>query len=274
MLAPVSMSVSAEIRPFCPSLLSSRVFMLSRPIRNAGPNFYRILKRWGIEGDLHKGGAVAIEGTSIRKGSTDEELASAEYSAISDMFQAPIWVCHRADLHRCMVKEAERLGTNILLGHEVTSVDFDNTKIKYRLRKSDDPEKESDWQQYDLVIAADGVKSNIRRQMLALQGEIDEAQDTGQAAYRILLTREMMETDPELKKLIDEPVITRWIAHRRHIIAYPISNKNIYNISTAHPDEHLVQESWTSKGSKDDMLKMWADYCPRMQKMLKMGESG
>lgn len=266
------MSVSAEIRPFFPGLLSSRVFMLSRLIRNAGPNFYRILKRWGIEGDLHKGGAVAIEGTSIRKGSTDEELASAEYSAISDMFQAPIWVCHRADLHRCMVKEAERLGTNILLGREVTSVDFDNTKIKYRLRKSDDPEKESDWQQYDLVIAADGVKSNIRRQMLALQGEIDEAQDTGQAAYRILLTREMMETDPELKKLIDEPVITRWIAHRRHIIAYPISNKNIYNISTAHPDEHLVQESWTSKGSKDDMLKMWADYCPRMQKMLKMGE--
>jgi salicylate hydroxylase len=237
-----------------------------------GPNFYRILKRWGIAGDLHTGGAVGITGTSIRKGSTDEELASAQYDAISDMFQAPIWVCHRADLHRTMVNEAERLGANIKLGHEVTNIDFDKPAMKYRLRKSEDPETESEWQEYDVIIAADGVKSNIRRQMLALQGEVDEAQDTGQAAYRILIPRELMETDPDLKTLIDEPVITRWIAHRRHIIAYPISNKSVYNISTAHPDEHLVQESWTSKGSKEDMLKMWDDYCPRIQKMLNMGE--
>ena len=78
-----------------------------------------------------------------------------------------------------------------------------------------------------------------------------------------------METDPELKKLIDEPVITRWIAHRRHIISYPINNRETYNISTAHPDEHLgTEESWTSKGSKEAMLNMWHDYCPRVQKML------
>ena len=78
-----------------------------------------------------------------------------------------------------------------------------------------------------------------------------------------------MEKDPELKPLIDEPVVTRWIAHRRHIIAYPIKNKEVYNISTAHPDEHLgVEESWTSKGSKEAMLRMWDDYCPRVQKML------
>lgn len=95
----------------------------------------------------------------------------------------------------------------------------------------------------------------------------------GQAAYRILIPREKMMSDPELAPLIEENVVTRWIAPRRHIIAYPISNKTIYNISTAHPDEHLVQESWTSKGSKTDMLKTWSDYCPRIQKMLHMGES-
>lgn len=188
------------------------------------------------------------------------------------MFQAPIWVCHRADLHRTMVKAAENLGTNILLGREVTSIDFNRTALKYRLRKSANPNEESDWVEYDVIVAADGVKSNIRRQMLALEGEIDQAQDTGQACYRILIPRAMMETDPELKKLIDEPIITRWISNRKHIIAYPISNKQIYNISTAHPDEHLVQESWTSKGSKEDMLQCWAEYCPRIQKMLNMGE--
>lgn len=110
--------------------------------------------------------------------------------------------------------------------------------------------------------------------MFLLDGQIDHAQDTGQAAYRILLPRSLMEKDPELLKLIDEPIVTRWIAHRRHIIAYPINNKTIYNISTAHPDEHLgVEESWTSKGSKEAMLQMWHDYCPRVQKMLNLVDS-
>lgn len=95
--------------------------------------------------------------------------------------------------------------------------------------------------------------------------------DTGQAAYRILIPRELMAKDPELLQVIDTPIITRWISHRRHIIAYPISNSTIYNISTAHPDAHIqASESWTSRGSKADMLKTWHDYCPRIQKMLQL----
>lgn len=203
-----------------------------------------------------------------------------------------------------MVEAVQQTSVVLNLGCEVTSIDFKRPALKYRKRKSADA-SESEWREFDLIVAADGVKSNVRRQMLALKGEVDEgraywcrkdsardclasmsltsyirldllnltAQDTGQAAYRILIPREKMTTDPELLKLIDEPTVTRWIAHRRHIIAYPISGKSIYNISTAHPDEHIdTVESWTSAGSYEDMRKMWADYCPRIQKMLDLGE--
>ena len=75
-----------------------------------------------------------------------------------------------------MVEAVEAAGVTLLLGAEVTAIDFKRTALKYRKRKTDEPE--SDFVDYDLIVAADGVKSNIRRQMLALHGEIDKAKDT------------------------------------------------------------------------------------------------
>lgn len=59
---------------------------------------------------------------------------------------------------------------------EITAVDFQKPALKYQRRKTTD--SESDWVDYDLIVGADGVKSNIRRRMMALHGEVDEAQDT------------------------------------------------------------------------------------------------
>lgn len=59
---------------------------------------------------------------------------------------------------------------------EITEVDFQKPALKHKKRKTSNPETE--WREYDLIVGADGVKSNIRRQMMALHGEVDEAQDT------------------------------------------------------------------------------------------------
>ena len=67
-------------------------------------------------------------------------------------------------------------GVNLILGVEITEVDFEKPALKYKKRKTSEPETE--WREYDLIVGADGVKSNIRRQMMALHGEVDEAQDT------------------------------------------------------------------------------------------------
>lgn len=100
-----------------------------------------------------------------------------------------------------------------------------------------------------------------------------EVLDTQQAAYRIMLTREQMASDPELLKLIDADRATRWIGPKRHIIAYPVSNKQIYNISTAQPDDNFAaapSETYTTRGSKKTMLEVFGDFCPMIQRMLNM----
>lgn len=129
----------------------------------------------------------------------------------------------------------------------------------------------------DVVLGADGVKSNIRDQMLA-ELKIDaHIEDTHQAAYRIMLKREDMEHDPELLELISSDKVTRWIGEKRHIIAYPVSSKSIYNISTVQPDTNFAaapSATYTTKGSKSAMLGIFSDFCPKIQRMLNLVPDG
>jgi salicylate hydroxylase len=129
----------------------------------------------------------------------------------------------------------------------------------------------------DILLAADGVKSNTRVNMLRKLGVSADVKDTGQAAYRIMLRRDQMENDPELLELINGDKVTRWIGERRHIIAYPVSNKNIYNLSTAQPDANFAaapSATYTTKGSKSAMLSVYADFCPKVRRMLELVPEG
>jgi len=129
----------------------------------------------------------------------------------------------------------------------------------------------------DVLFAADGVKSVIRDQMLRLKNVDAKIVDTGQAAYRIMLRREEMEGDPELLELIDRETATRWIGEKRHIIAYPVSNNTIYNMSTLQPDLNFAaapSATYTTKGSKPEMMSVFGDFCPKVKRMLDLVPDG
>jgi salicylate hydroxylase len=56
-----------------------------------------------------------------------------------------------------------------------------------------------------VIIAADGIKSKIRKEMLALRGEVDKVRETGDAAWRATASGEQIyaRKDPELIELLD-----------------------------------------------------------------------
>jgi salicylate hydroxylase len=108
-------------------------------------------------------------------------------------------------------------------------------------------------------------------------GQEEKVQDTGQAAYRIMLRREQMQDDSELLALIEGNAATRWIGEKRHIIAYPVSSKQIYNISMTQPDEDFAaapSSQYTTRGSKSAMLKVFEDFCPLTKRMLEKVPDG
>jgi salicylate hydroxylase len=172
----------------------------------------------------------------------------------------------------------------------------------------------------DVILAADGVRSKARGAMLQRKGEVDSGEwggndddsvqhardadpmyvvvDTGQAAYRIMVRRSMINEDPELLPFFTGSHSYRWIGEKRHIIvsssqpkskhlslladpltrasqAYPIDSHDLFNMSTAHPDRRFVEaDSWTATGSKKEMLEVFHDFCPRVQKLLSLVPEG
>jgi salicylate hydroxylase len=129
----------------------------------------------------------------------------------------------------------------------------------------------------DVLLASDGIKSVVRDQLLRLLKIDAKIIDTGQAAYRIMLTREQIQHDPELLELIDKEAVTRWIGEKRHIIAYPVSSKQIYNLSTVQPDTNFAvgpSATYTTKGSKPEMMSVFSDFCPKIRRMLDLVPDG
>jgi salicylate hydroxylase len=239
------------------------------------PNMARILDRLNVWEPIQKE-AVDLKSTSIRQGSSDEELANVKLEYVRELYGYPHMVGHRSSLAGEMYKGclAENASINFNFSHQVTKVHSWTPTVKFEvLPRNGQPFNV----ECDVLLAADGVKSAVRDQMLTLLNIDAKVVDSGQAAYRIMLKREDMAHDPELLALLDCERATRWIGERRHIIAYPVENHSIYNLSTAQPDVNFAaapSATYTTKGSKKEMLDVYADFCPKVQKMLDMVPEG
>jgi salicylate hydroxylase len=238
------------------------------------PNMARILDNFGCWQKIASE-AVQCANTSIREGSTDKELGYVDLGYVKEKYGYPHMVGHRASLAGGLAEGCEKeAGITFKLGSLISNVKF-GPKPSFAVT----PAKGGDTHsvECDILLGADGVKSNTRVAMLKELGLQGQARDSGQAAYRIMLTREQMQHDPELLKLIESDTVTRWIGEKKHIIAYPIHSKTIYNISTAQPDVNFAgapDAQYTTRGSKKAMLEVYADFCPMIQRMLDLVPEG
>ncbi|KAI2624244.1 FAD/NAD(P)-binding domain-containing protein [Hypoxylon sp. NC1633] len=239
------------------------------------PNMARVLDRWGCwDGILAE--ATNITSSSIREGSTNRELVHVEMPDITEKYGYPHCTGHRASLagglyEGCKKEPAITFHFSTSLS-DVKSFGPDKTVFTAQPRNGEPYDVET-----DILLGADGIKSAVRISMLRSLDIPADVEDTGQAAYRIMLTRSQMEHDPELLELLDADCALRWIGEKRHIVAYPISNKTIYNLSTCQPDVNFAAAptaTYTTRGSKVAMLKVYEDFGPTVQKMLNMVPEG
>ena len=209
------------------------------------------------------------------EGADDSELGFVDLNYIRNTYDYPHMVGHRSSLAGSIYEGCKREAA--IRFHFSTSAE----KIKRWSPKPSFIAKPRNGEPYevtpDVILACDGVKSIVRPDLLQQIGVEAEVTDTNQAAYRIMLKREDMEHDPELLELIDSERVTRWIGAKRHIIAYPVSSKNIYNLSTIQPDVNFASApsaTYTTKGSKPAMMKVFGDFCPMIQRVLDLVPDG
>jgi salicylate hydroxylase len=219
--------------------------------------------------------AVQSSNNSI-EGATNAELAHVDLSHIRKNYSHPHMTGHRSSLAGGLYKGCQKEGDKITFHFKsrLVSVKSYGPRPKFTI----EPRKGSPFEvECDVLLACDGVKSEARENMLKELGITAGVVDTNQAAYRIMLNRSDMENDPELLELINKNGVVRWIGEKRHIIAYPVSSHTIYNLSTIQPDTNFAQatnETYTTKGSKPAMLKVFEDFCPMVKRMLDLVPDG
>ncbi|KAJ6621531.1 hypothetical protein B0H10DRAFT_1789699 [Mycena sp. CBHHK59/15] len=239
------------------------------------PNLSRQLQNLGVW-EYMKDEAVEMREVSIRAASTDEELARSKLAYIEECYGIPHHVAHRSSLANALYDGCKAAAPSVTFHFStaVVSVDFERHRIEVRERGAAGASR---WVEADIIIGADGVKSAVRTCMLARHGEEDDAQETGQAAYRIMLRRDQLAHDSELLALLEANTSFRWIGARRQIIAYPISGKTILNIATTQPDANFAAAptaTWTTRADKSAMLKVYADFCPMVGRLLRLVPDG
>ncbi|KAI1011272.1 hypothetical protein LB504_002293 [Fusarium proliferatum] len=238
------------------------------------PNMGRILDRLGCWDDIERE-ATCVAGSSIRQGATNVELAHVDMPDIKGKYGFSHLCGHRASLAGHLYEACKK--ESAITFHFATSlieVQSFTPKVVFKLQPRDG---EAVTHEADILLGADGIKSVTRSQLLQQVDATPEEAETGQAAYRIMLKREDMAHDPELLALIDSDEVVRWVGEKRHIIAYSIANKSIYNLSTVQPDDNFASApsiTYTTKGSKKVMLEVFETFCPLVQKMLNLVPEG
>ncbi|KAL2822285.1 hypothetical protein BDW59DRAFT_173932 [Aspergillus cavernicola] len=217
------------------------------------PNMLTLFDRWDVSPLIHANN-VALEKIHVRRWQDGSLLGTVP---VNKTYGQQV-VIHRADLHNALIEKALALANvDLRVDSHVTNVDFDSTSVTLA---------DGNVVQADIVVAADGIKSTIRDHLLGEDSSKPMA--TGDAAYRIMLPRGVMESDPKLKKLLEVPEATRWLGPERHLIAYPVRNHELFNVVLLHPDRHGVEESWTTKGSKQGMVDDYAGWDPLVMKLI------
>lgn len=167
------------------------------------PNNMRILGRFGVLPEIMKHTNL-LEANSLRRWQNNEELGSAPLMPrIAETYHAPLGVIHRGDLQSILLQSAKDAGCDIRTDHKVVKCD-DGFEARVQLQSGE-------WIEGDIVVAADGIKSGIRRQMAEHHNVVDKAAPTGDAAYRILIPKEKMEHDEEALKLLNQNIGMRWM---------------------------------------------------------------
>lgn len=223
------------------------------------PNMSLMLDHLGVLEEVVKV-STSMEGCQRLRYANDEDLGYSDFSGLFDRYKSPAMSMTRADLIQILSRAAIDSGVTIRTNQKVVAID-ENFEPRVKT-------VEGEWIAGDLTIAADGVRSSIRRQIAAIHGQKDLCQPTGDAAYWITISGEKMEHSEALSKLLHQNVAMRWMGPGGHTMTYPLNNNTMYDMVFIHPAKRDQEESWTNKASKVQVLETFKGWSSTFRELL------
>jgi salicylate hydroxylase len=207
-------------------------------------NGTRVLIALGLERDM-QGIACEPSGKQIRLFSTGRTWKLFDLGASSrGIYGAPYWMVHRGDFHRVLVDAFNaRAPGRLHLDCRCVGFEEDGGGIWLRLANGE-------RRRGDVVVGADGVHSEIRRQ---IGGDIKPF-FSGVAAWRGLVRMERLPASQQ------RDVGTNWVGPGGHVITYPVRSGQLLNFVGIFEGESWSVESWTEQGTREACSRSFADW--------------
>jgi 2-polyprenyl-6-methoxyphenol hydroxylase-like FAD-dependent oxidoreductase len=186
-----------------------------------GPNAFHAFDYLGV-GEAARSMAVYIDQLRLMDALTAEEITHVDLrDAFRSRFGNPYGVVHRGDLHGVFLKACrDHELIELRVSSEVTGYDQDGSSVTAHLASGDDVAGR-------LLIGADGLWSNIRKQVTA----DGPPRVSGHTTYRSVIPTEEMPEDLRWN------AATLWAGPKCHIVHYPLSGWKVFNlVATYHND--------------------------------------
>jgi 3-hydroxybenzoate 6-monooxygenase len=221
-----------------------------------GPNAFHAFDYLGV-GEAARGMAVYIDQLRLMDALTAEEITHVD---LGDAFRArfgnPYAVVHRGDLHGVFLKacRAHRF-VELRVSSEVIGYDQDSSSVT-ALLASGERVKGS------LLIGADGLWSNIRKQVTA----DGPPRVSGHTTYRSVIPTEEMPEDLRWN------AATLWAGPKCHIVHYPLSGWKVFNLVVTYHND--APEPVAGKPvSDDEVMQGFHHVHARAQSIIRHGKN-
>lgn len=197
------------------------------------PNASRVLAGLGLAAALHRA-ASEPPGVEVRALESGRRIGGVALGAAArEIFGAPYYVIHRADLQTLLLDSVRsRSRIRLLMGRAVSGV----AEGSARVALTADTGTGTQELDFDLLIGADGLRSHLR-------GHFDDARlrPGRAAAWRALVPREAV---PEA---LGGEATGLWLGQGRHVVHYPVRGGSLLNVVAIVP-EAVGEKGWGRLG--------------------------
>lgn len=220
------------------------------------PNAMHVLHELGVA-EAIKALAFAPQAAVMRHFKTGDEYFSVPLGQTCvQKYGADYLHIHRADLHTVLQQACVDLGVNIHLDQGIKAYQQVNNNVSIEFESGA-------TQTFDILIGADGIRSNVQACMLGTQ----PPDFTGQVAWRGTVAAN------KLPKGLVKPNANLWVGPGKHFVSYYLRGGDLINFVAVEERTDWRNESWNEAGDVVQLRDTFKGWHPEVTELLDATDS-